>query len=276
MAPYVQYASVFVDAVDRFPYLSAQKRKLLLRSDYGQLAGLQIFLHLPEYPRGTKTCTPYHHAVYSIGIESMFCLLCSLYVAVADDRNLYAWVCFHLSDESPVGISGIHLRARAPMDCQRLYAAVLQARCKLGDYLVFAVPAEACLDCHRDVDCFHHSLCDGEHLFRIAQHSCSRTFSCHLLHRASEVDVEYVRARLLYNLCRLHHSLWFATIDLYCHGAFAVVDSEFAGCGIDVAHECLCRHEFRIDHRCPLLTAYQPERRVSDIFHRSQHHRTLP
>ena len=271
----MEYAPVFVYAVDRFPDLAAQEREFLPVGDLRNGPCLKVFLHLPEYPGGSEAGAPYHHAVDSISVEGAPGLLGRLDVAVAYDGDLNAWIRLHLSDECPVGLAGIHLRACAPVDGQGLYAAVLQPWREVGDDLVLAVPAQTGLDSDRNTDGIHHRLGDGQHLLRIAQHAGSGSFRGHFLHRASEVYVEYIGAGLLHYLRRLHHGLRLAAVYLYGHRALPVVDGQFAGSGVDVAHEGFGRHEFGVDHRRPLLAADKAEGRVGDVFHRCQHHGAL-
>lgn len=54
---------------------------------------------------------------------------------------MYAWVAFHLTDECPVGLAGVHLTACAAVDGKSLYATVLELFGKVGDDEVVHVPA---------------------------------------------------------------------------------------------------------------------------------------
>ena len=51
-------------------------------------------------------------------------------------------ITFHFPDKGPVGLSGIHLAAGAPVDGERLNAAVLQLLGQCGDDKLFLIPSQ--------------------------------------------------------------------------------------------------------------------------------------
>ena len=64
-------------------------------------------------------------------------------VAVADDGDVYARIPLHLADESPVGLTCVHLCAGTTVDGQGADAAILQLLGQGDDNFVFGIPAEA-------------------------------------------------------------------------------------------------------------------------------------
>ena len=197
------------------------------------------------------------------------------YVAVTDYGYFEARIGFDARNGIPVGTAGIHLRARTPVDGQGSYAAVLQLLGKVGDYDVVAVPTEACLYGDGDFYGIDDGACDFEHLWYVSQHARAGTLPCHFIYRASEIYVEYVGTGSLDDFGSFDHGAYFAPIYLYCRGPFAGRDVQFAGCGGDVAYQCIGRYKLGICHVGPLLFANQAERCVCDILHRSKHHRAL-
>ena len=154
------------------------------------------------------------------------------------------------------------------MHCQRPDAAILKHRPQVADDFILAVPSEARLHGDGKVDGLDHLPRDREKFRDVAEHPGAGSFSRHLFHGASEIDVDQVGACLFHDSGRLDHGVGFAAVDLDGHGAFGVVDMEFAGGGADVAHESLGRDEFGIDHGGAHFAANQAKRRVGHIFHR--------
>lgn len=272
MPAYMQDAAVFVNSLYRLAQLTTKNAKLFSHRKQRNAGVVHGIADLAEYPRRSNRSPAYHDSVDTVFLKSLYGTFRSSDVSVADDRNFHAWVGFQLADKSPVGLSGIHLAARASMHCNGLDAAVLKPGPEVADYLIFAVPPQTGLDRNRDADRFHHLQRDGKHFRDIAQHSGAGAFGCHFLYGASEINIEKIRPRLLHDFRGFDHRFGLASVNLDCHGALALVDMKLARGGIDIAYQSLGRNKFGINELSPHFAAYKPERGIRDVFHRSKHH----
>ena len=228
-----------------------------------------------EYPGTAEGGAPYHHSIHPIGVEGSVGIRQRLDVAIADDGDVDARIPLHLTDECPVGVARVHLCSCASVDGQRLYAAVLQLFCQFGDNQLFGIPTQSRLYRDGQMDGIHHLACDFQHLGDILQHTCTSPFASHLLHGASEVQVYHVGTCLFHDSCSLHHCVHVASVNLNTHRSFLVGNSQFLNGRFHVAHQCLSRYEFRIDHRRPEPLAQQSESNVRHVLHRCQENRSF-
>ncbi len=274
MASYVQDAAVVVDALDAFGYLAAQARELFGgrqgRGDVGGVVAGKSTTDVAEHPGGADGGAAHHDAVHSIVVECAQRIVAAAYVAVADEGDVQARVLLDARYHLPVGLAGVHLRARAAVDRECRYAAVLQALGEFHDDAVVVVPAEAGFHCDREADGLYDGLCDGEHARNVAQHACPGAFACHFFDRAAEIDVDYVRAGLFHDFCGLYHRVDVASVNLYCGRPLGRVYLELARGGCDVAYQGVGRHEFRVGHVGAHLFAYEAEGGVGDVLHRCE------
>ena len=270
----MQNAPVLVNVVDAFANLTAEQRHFFRSGNRrNRFAMLQIVFHFAEYPRRTDGCTAHHNAVDTVAVEIVGELFGRGDVAVADNRYLYARIVLHLSNQCPVGLSGVHLAACASVNGQRLDAAVLKLFGKRSDDFVLTVPAQTGFHRHRQLHGLDNGSRDGKQLGNVAEHTGSRTLRCHLLHRATEIDVNHVRSgRFCYAGC-LHHRFHLLAVYLNGNGAFRRIGVELACRAVDVAHQCIGRNEFRVNHIGTLFLADKAERRVGHILHRRKQHR---
>ena len=271
MAPCVQYAAIFVYAVDVYPQLLLEYVELVVEVE-GGVGGqsVEVVAHLLEYPRASEGGATHHHRVYAIALKRRLCLLRRGDIAVADDGYMYARVALHLADERPVRLTSVHLRTCSAVYGERLYAAVLQSLGEIGYHQILGVPAQTCLHRHGGVDSLHHFLRDFEQERNVLQHAGAGTLACHLLDGATEVYVYDVGARLFHYLCRLHHGVDVASVDLYAHGTLLVADGQLVHCRLYRAHERLSTDKLGVDHRCSITLAQQSEADVCDVFHRCE------
>ena len=156
------------------------------------------------------------------------------------------------------------------MYCQCLDAAVLQLFGQCGDDELLLVPSQTGFHRDRQADGLYHLLGDFEHLRNVLQHTGTRTFASHFLHRAAKVEVNQVGAGLFYDFCRLDHGLYVTPIDLNAHRALVVADGQFLDGRLHIAYQCLGTDKLGIDHRGAKPLAEQAETNVGDVFHRSQ------
>ena len=94
---------------------------------------VEIGAHVPEEPRLTESGATYHDGIDTIAVEGSLCLFGCADVAVADDGDVDALTVLHLADESPVGLTLIHLGASTTMDGECFDAAVLKPFGKFED-----------------------------------------------------------------------------------------------------------------------------------------------
>ncbi len=160
------------------------------------------------------------------------------------------------------------------MNGERGDAAILQLLGKVHDVLAGVVPAQARLHRDGDIDGTHHGTRDVEQQRDVAQHACAGTLACHLFHRAAKVDVDDLGGSLLRDARRLDHGVHVATIDLDGSRTLTRIDVQLAHRAADAPHQRLGAHKLGVDHVGTLLAAYQAKRRIGDVLHGSEHHRT--
>ena len=184
-------------------------------------------LHLLEDPRTAKAGSANHDTIHAVAVKAFARTLGGGDVAIADDGDVHAWIVFHLANQGPVGLTGVHLRASAAMNGQRLDAAILQLLGQVNDNLMALIPAQAGLDRHRHFYRINHGTRDFEHQGDILQHTRSGTLASHALHGAAKVDVKHIGLSLLHNLGRFDHGRHIATINLYGHRSLRLADAQF-------------------------------------------------
>ena len=86
---------------------------------------IQIVAYFLENPGASESGTAYHNRIDAIVVESRLGLFRRGDVTIADDRDMDAWVAFHLTNQRPVGFTSIHLGSGASVDGQCLYATIL-------------------------------------------------------------------------------------------------------------------------------------------------------
>ena len=98
----------------------------------------------------------------------------------------------------------------------------------------------------------------------------TRTLAGYLLHRTTEIDVNEVGMRLLYDTCSIGHCFWFASVDLDSHRPLFVMNSQFARSGRDIPHQGISIDELRIHTVGSVAFTKHTKRRIRDILHRGQ------
>ena len=188
-------------------------------------------------------------------------------------------VILYFADQCPIRFASVHLAACATMNSQFLDAAILKTLRKInykrrtvGQIERVLIPSESGLSRNRCLHRIHDCLGNIQHLRHIPQKTCPCTLARHFLHRTAEIDIDEIRLGRFNNLRSLCHRLGFTPVDLNRYGPFLVMDSQFAGCGSDIAYQGI-----RIDKlpiRSVTLTEHS-ERRISDILHRSKIERLI-
>ena len=129
---FLQYVYLFIDV----------KRRIVRFS-------VEIVTHLFKDPGLPKRCPANHDSIYAKTLESLFGFLRRSNVAIANDRNVDARIVFHLANQRPISISGVHLTACAAVNGQRLDATILQLFGQFGDNKIVFIPSQACFYSHR-------------------------------------------------------------------------------------------------------------------------------
>ena len=134
------------------------------------------------------------------------------------------------------------------MNGEGLYATVLQLFGQRGDDEVVGAPAQSGFHCYGGVNGLYHLFCNFEHERYVLQHTSARPFACHLLYRATKVEVDDVGVGLFHNLCSLYHGVDIAAVYLYAYGALFVADGELIDGRLDGAHEGFGAHKLGVNH----------------------------
>ena len=206
----------------------------------------------------------------------------ALLISPPDDGNVHPGVVLHSADESPIGLSFIHLATRAPVNGKGRYAHVLQPFGQFHDNLGVVVPAQAGLDGDGFVHGLHDGFGDGHHLVGLAHHTAAGAPAGNFAHRAAEVDVHYIGpvpagqfGGFVGHFGGIHHGLGNAAVDLHGHRRF-LLQGVHLGDGLgDIAHQAVRTHELGGDHSRPRLPAQDAETGVGDVLHGRQCHRAL-
>ncbi len=233
-------------------------------------------------PRLPERCAADHHAVNAIFFNGFARIVDGADVAVSDDRDADARVAFHAADERPVGLAGIHLRARAPVDGEGFDAAVLEAFGQFDDERAVvgagdgergvehgrSVPAEPRFHGYGSSDGTHDSPRDVEQKRHVSQHSRACAFARHFFYGATEIQVDEIGRGLLFDDLRgIGNGNRVATVDLNAYGTFGGVDGELADSGVHFAYEGFGADKFGVNHRRSEAFAESPEADVGYVFH---------
>ncbi len=276
MTPYMQYAAIFVDAVDALIDLPTQNGKFILKRKRGRhLTMQQGLLHVVKHPRVPYGGTSYHNTIHAVTAESLNKLLRGGNVAVANHRDGEPGILLYPCNHFPIGLTGVHLRTCASVHSQCLYPAVLQLLGKLHYDLMLMIPPKTCFNCHRQSDCINYGTGYFQHFGNVTKHPGSSSLPCHFLHRASEIDVDYIRTGCFHHPGCFHHRPDFPPVNLYGCRALGRFDVKFPGGRGYIAYQRVSRHELRICHIGAKFLAYKPERLIGNILHRGKHHRAL-
>ena len=287
MAAYVQDAAVLVNAGHTLFHLALEDVELAvavrrgLRQRRSRVSALQSGIKhrpdLPEYPGAAEGGAPHHDGIHSVILESPQRAFGRGDVAVPYDGNTHAGIPLHLPDKAPVGLAGVHLRPRAAVYRERLYAAVLQLLGQRDDDPVFRVPSQTGLGGDGHTDGIDHGTGDGEHARNVLQETRTGSLAGHTLHGTAEIDVQHVGTRLLHhNLRRIAHRHGILAVDLYRDGTFLVADTEFVQTLAHHADQRVGGHKLGIDHRGAHPAAKQTETDVRNVFHRGQQNGSRP
>ncbi len=186
---------------------------------------------------------------------------------------MHTGIVLHVSNQSPVGCTGVHLGAGAAMNRQRRNAAILQLLGKRYNNLRLVVPSQAGLHGYRLFDRLHHLRGNIDHQLRSAQHARSGAFTGDFLYRTTEINIDDVRSGFFTNLSSFDHRRRIATINLYGYRTFLFTNSELFLCFLHIANQRIARHELGIHHIRPKSLTKQPEPDIGHIFHRSKENR---
>ena len=215
--------------------------------------GGQAF-HFGEEPGGTEGGASDHDGIDAVAVEALACPFGCSDVTVADDGDVHAGVVLDFADKGPVGFAAVHLGAGTAVDGEFGYAAILEALseiddegCSIGEVEGRFIPSEAGFAGDGCMDGVDDGAGDVEHLGDIAEESCSGTLAGYFLDRAAKIDIDEIRVGGLDDACGVCHGLGVATVYLDGHRTLGIGDGELAGCGGDIAHECIGVDELGID-----------------------------
>ena len=284
MAAYVEDAPVFVDALYALPHLllehvefpAGRHGREGTRHDAVDIVrvAVQLVVYFLENPGTAKGGAANHHGIHAISLKRLARPLGGGDVAVADDGDAHPGIAFHLADERPVGLTGVHLRPGPAMDGQGLYAAVLQLFGQWHDDAVFHVPPQTGLGRHGHLHGIGHGTGYLEHTRDVLQQSRPGTFARHALHGATEVDVQHIGAGTFHhNLGGIAHGHGVFAVNLDGYGPFGVTHGEFFQTLVDHTHQRIGGHELRVDHGGTEAAAKQTETDVGNVLHGCQQHR---
>ena len=188
---------------------------------------------------------------------------------------MYGRIVLYAAYQRPVGLSAVHLRARASVYGQRRYADILQPQGYLFDVLALVAPPQTRL--YRDGLAHGLDYAAGhlDHQVGVAHHARAGAACGYLLDGTSEIYVDYVGVGLLGYKGGLDHRLDLMTVNLYADGAFEIRYGEFGTRFPCVAYQSVRRYEFGIDHICAEPLAHVAERRVGNILHGCQKQRLV-
>ena len=153
------------------------------------------------------------------------------------------------------------------MDGQFGNAAVLQCLRQIHDNQVLFIPSKAGLDGNGRLHRIDHRAGDFQQAVRRLQQSSPCTFARYFLHRATEIDVDKVRLRLLHYLRRVRHRHGVFAVNLYRHGALRVAYLQLADSGRHITHQRVGIDELGIDPIRAKPLAEQAKSRVRNILH---------
>ena len=227
------------------------------RADFSPSLSIQQIPYLTEYPRPSKRSPPYHDSIHAITFKTFTCPLRSRDVPIPNYRNMHTRIILYLTNQSPVGLTCVHLRTGSPMNGERLNATVLQLLGQVNDYLMVVIPSQACL--HR-YQCPWHSIYDStgdsQHLRHVLQHTCSSPLACHFLYGATEIQVQHIGVSLIDDDSGgFAHGVNEPPVDLNGNGTFIIGHLQLFEASVHHADEGVARHEFRIHHGSPHLPA---------------------
>ena len=195
---------------------------------------------------------------------------------------MHSRVFLHLSDQSPVRLSRVHLASCASVDGQSLDSHILKSLGKLNDDFRILIPSQSGLYGHRKLHGLNHLSGDLHHLIRFSHHSGASTSSCNLVHRTTEIDVHKVCTMPSGNLCRsfrhhgrIHHGLRNVAIDLDSDRSLVLICDELLERLSCVADKSVRRDELGVHHVGSELLADEAERRVSHVLHRCEEQRSV-
>ena len=105
------------------------------------LTSIEALPYLFEYPRASKSGTSHHNGIYAITFKGVACSFSTGYIPITNDGNGDAGVVLNGFNQTPVGLTGIHLASGASVNGERLYTAVLQLLSKVCDDKVLLIPS---------------------------------------------------------------------------------------------------------------------------------------
>src|SRR5574344_188882 len=158
-----------------------------------------------EYPRAAKCGTTYHDCVDTITFEAFFCTFGSCNISISDDWYVNAGVLLYLTNESPVGLSGIDLCTCSSVNRKCLNTAILELFCQSGYYEFVIAPTQTGFYCDRKFDSLYHLTCNLKHQWNVSKHACSCSFTGNLLYRTTEVDIDDIGFGFFNYFSSFHH-----------------------------------------------------------------------
>ena len=205
-------------------------------------------MNVSENPRLPESSSPNHHRVDAEAFKCHAGLLCRCDVAVAYNGDMNTRIALNFTNQSPVGLTRVHLCSRASVYGKGADAAVLKLFGKGSDDEVIVVPSQPCLGRYGRAHRLYHLSCNVKHQRYVLQQARSGALSGHLLDGTAEVEVDDVGPELLnYSGC-LYHRVDTLAVNLYAYRAFCVVDYHLFKCRRYGTNDGVGGHKLGIYH----------------------------
>src|SRR3954462_14300732 len=91
-----------------------------------QFSCCEIMMNFPEDPWITDSSATDHDAIHSVTIFILECFLRTVNIAISKDGYMNSRIAFYPGNKCPVSFAFIHLTTRTSVNCQGLYAYILQ------------------------------------------------------------------------------------------------------------------------------------------------------
>ena len=161
------------------------------------------------------------------------------------------------------------------MYSQRTNPDILQTFRHVINNNILAIPSQTSLCRHRNFHGLHDLFGHLHHQRYIPEHSRPSSFCRHPFHRTTKIYIDKIRLNLFNYFCRLDHGINKPPVNLYRHRTFILFYRQLLNRLVYRAHQCICRHEFRIEPVSPVTFTEFPKRGIGNLFHRGQNQRPI-
>src|SRR5690625_1209149 len=114
--------------------------------------------YFSKNPGITNTGSADHSTVQSVFISHLNSFFRRIYITVSKNRNMHAWIVFHISYQTPVSFSFIHLFSGSPMNVYVSNAYLLMTFSYYDNPNGILIPVQSCFYGNGNVGFFDHSF----------------------------------------------------------------------------------------------------------------------